>query len=340
MARPKGRTPTPVEIPEEQQQALVEADIRQKAGDLALARITEAADVLQAAGRIQAAELYATVSDRLIAETYQKIKETKGYLGLPYKDADGKFATVSGLEEFARVFLGKSARRCQQLSENLHLLGPALYEQAEAVGFKTRDYTALKALPSDDQQAVMAALDSEDKDQALGTLCQLVARHEQARQSAEKAKAKAEKERDERKADYDALGKVVADKETTIQKLQSGDLKPAALDEQMQQWPALAGYLLGEISRQLAQVDLMIETAAQLEKPDEGTPEWDAFLRGMQLLSDSLGPGLVERIDYAQGIYHKLGRDIDVWLGAQEEALEARAQEALDGLPVAGDTIN
>lgn len=50
-----------------------------------------------------------------------------------------------------------------QLADNLNLLGPELYEQAEKIGFKARDYQALKALPSDEQEIVKQALEAQNK---------------------------------------------------------------------------------------------------------------------------------------------------------------------------------
>jgi hypothetical protein len=51
------------------------------------------------------------------------------------------------LDEFCRAYLGKSYNRCLELSQNLNLLGEELYESTQKIGFRARDYAALRALP-------------------------------------------------------------------------------------------------------------------------------------------------------------------------------------------------
>lgn len=332
MAKPPGNTPVPQPLSPAQEARHQQLETAIQAQDIAAIWAGESAQVFEAVGRIKTAQFYATVSDRITAEAFSFISKSKGYIGLSYKDSKGVVRRVAHLDEFCRHFLGRSYRRCRELVENLHLLGPELYQSAEEIGFKSRDYKALKALPADDQQAVMQALDSGDKEDALSTLCRLVDRHRQARESAEKAAA-------ETKADYTALTEVLADKERTIRKLQTGELKPAALDEQMREWVPAAQLLLGKVSECLAQIDLMIESAAQLDKPEPDTPEWAAFVRAMELLSDALGPGLAERFDYAQELYHRLDRDIDAWVRTQRQT-PRRAIDALQVLPADSDKLN
>lgn len=175
--------------------------------------IMDAEEVFRDLGRIEAAVFYATVSDSLLAQTFQKIKKNKSYKNIPYVDANGKARRIASLDEFCEVKLGKSARRMQELSQNLNALGPDLYESAERIGFRTKDYRALKALPAEEQAVVKQALASESKDEVLGILEDLAARHHAEREAAKKEAA-------ELKADLDARDQLLETKTKSLDKTQ------------------------------------------------------------------------------------------------------------------------
>jgi hypothetical protein len=198
---------------------------------------------------------------------------------------------VQDLDEFCRQFMGKSYRRCNELADNLHTLGPELYEQAQAVGFRSRDYRALKALPADDQAAVKAALEDGDKDTALTVLSQLVGRHQQAREVAERQCAAAKATEAETKANYEAATMILGERETEIRRLKGGDIPPPMLDAQMATWGPAAHYLVGELLKNLAQVAELVEGASQVDYPadSEGRSAWR---KALALVDDALSPGL------------------------------------------------
>ncbi|MGZ8954867.1 MAG: hypothetical protein ACXW0Q_09340, partial [Methylovulum sp.] len=156
------------------------------ANDIANAIVADKFDVIEALGVIKAANFYATVSEKLLAETAINIRDTKKYKGLIGKDQNGNPKQVSGFEEFCEMFLGKSARRVQQLMSNYNQLGPDLYEQAERIGFRQRDYNALKALPNDDRLIIAQAIESEDLDKALDLMQQLAAKHHREKETTTK----------------------------------------------------------------------------------------------------------------------------------------------------------
>ncbi|MGB5147477.1 MAG: hypothetical protein WBN86_10170 [Porticoccaceae bacterium] len=134
------------------------------------------------AGRVQAALVTATVADRIIAESYMAIVESKTYIGIPYVDADGSRRHVADLDDFCVAFFGKSARRCRELATNLATLGAELYEAGERIGLGQRDYNALRALPADDQAVVKAALaEGSDKSAVLDLLNELASRLQNAK---------------------------------------------------------------------------------------------------------------------------------------------------------------
>lgn len=173
--------------------------------------VMDSTEALKRIGRLEALEFVATVAERVIAETYIGIKESKIYKGLPYKK-DGKVETVSTLQEFCEVFMPHGYRRCEQIAENYHLLGPELYEQAEAIGFRQRDYGALKALPADDQAVVRQAIEAGKFDNAIELMQDMAIRHAKETEALRKEAAEA-------KADSEATGRLLQDKNAKIDEL-------------------------------------------------------------------------------------------------------------------------
>ncbi len=169
-------------------------------------------DVIKAVGRIEGLEFTRRVGEIATAQIFIEVRSGKKYRGLPYTDQDGVTRHVGDFEEFCRVFLGKSYNRCLELANNLHILGPDLYESAERIGFKARDYAALKALPESEQEIVKTALAAESRDQVLDILQDLAARHQSERQAAKK-------QAEDMQADLDARDKLLADKGERLDKV-------------------------------------------------------------------------------------------------------------------------
>lgn len=170
------------------QDSMALAEIQQENNHVAAADalILDAFDVIKAVGRIEMANFYATVSEKALVESYLNIKKSKSYKGLPYKRENGEVATVATLQDFCEAFLKKSYRRCEELAANYNLLGADLYEQAERIGFRQRDYNALKALPNDDKLLIAQAIEAEDLDKALDVMQQLAAKHQREKETAQK----------------------------------------------------------------------------------------------------------------------------------------------------------
>ncbi len=192
------RTPMDIEttqhiVPDDPHGRVAEVLEAVNAEALAAQIVSDKFDAIKAIGRIETAQFYATVAEKFIAETAISIKESKKYKGLPYFDENGKARQVAGFEEFCEVFLGKSARRVQELMSNYKHLGPDLYEQAEKLGFRQKDYNALKALPDDDRQLIAQAIESESLDNALDLMQQLAAKHQREKESLEAETAELKK---------------------------------------------------------------------------------------------------------------------------------------------------
>lgn len=177
----------------------------QNASALVDQAVMDMAPVSEALGRIKAAEFFRHVGDVIIAQTFVELRNSKKYKDYPIKDAEGNLRRCQNFEEFCQLAFGKSYTRCYELSKNLHILGPDLYESAERIGFKARDYAALKALPPDEQEVVKQALAAESKDQVLDILQDLAARHQSERTAAKK-------QTEDLKADLDARDRLLADK--------------------------------------------------------------------------------------------------------------------------------
>lgn len=154
--------------------------------------------VLRQVGQLEALEFTKRVSSLALVQIFQSAKESKAYIGLPYKTPTGETKYVSSLEEFCEFKLGRTARRVQQLVQNFHLLGPELYEASETLGLRNVDYRALRALPADEQALVKQAIEGESsREEVLALLEELAARHVSERTALAK-------ERDEARADLDA----------------------------------------------------------------------------------------------------------------------------------------
>ncbi|MGZ5055806.1 MAG: hypothetical protein ACXWAT_12820, partial [Methylobacter sp.] len=160
-------------------QQLVEAGNQMS---IANAAVMDSFDIAKSLGRIETANFFRSVGDKLIAETAINIRDGKKFKGLPYNDESGNLRHVVDFPEFCKVFLGKSYTRTMELISNHNLLGAELYEQSERLGFRQRDYNALKALPSDDRLIIAQAIEAEDLDKALDLMQQLAAKHQREKE--------------------------------------------------------------------------------------------------------------------------------------------------------------
>ena len=282
------------------------------------------AEALQMVGRIEALDWVATVATSQIARAYLTLKETKAYVGYPYTDSDGRRRRVATLDEFCALRMPVSAKRCREIAANYRTVGEALYETTERMGFREQDYRAIRALPTEDHEAfllvVRQAAETGDEDAVLSVLAELVARHKAAREAAEDKARVFEGERDEARRDYEAASALLGQSKAKIRRMEGGDLRPLRLDEQMAQWPAGCGVLIGEIRRHLTQIGLIIQSAEQLPIPDQGTPEADIHSRAMRLLFDSLSAPLNDLSGEVLGVENHLNRIVGAFAYPADDA--------------------
>lgn len=251
--------------------------------------------VYKAIGRIEGMDFLRRVGDVAIAQAFIEVRSSKQYKGFPYKDEAGNLRHVEDFDEFCKVAFGKSYTRCYELSKNLHLLGSDLYESAERIGFRAKDYRALKALPPEEQEVVKQAIASENKEQVLDILQDMAARH-----ASEKAAAK--KEAADLKADMEAKDKVLQAKqqrldkaETDLAKLKSlpknadTELRLAREAEAVKQLNGLHIETLAKFKEFLAQIEAVTET--------EGISAHTASyaMQVAQVLCEDIGAALAEQ---------------------------------------------
>lgn len=136
-------------------------------------------------GIIKSAEFYARCAEKLVVEAFMKLKEGKRYKDLVVTRENGESAPCADLDEACRFFLGKSYRYCAQITQNMETVGAKLFESASQLGFRTKDYQAIRALPADDQALVKSAIaDTNDRDTVTDLIGELTERH--AKKLAEK----------------------------------------------------------------------------------------------------------------------------------------------------------
>lgn len=204
--------------PVEPVEGLTQAEETQVAG--ALAAITEEVNVVtalerkqvvafdlgQQVGRIQALKLISDVSEKAIVETFIQIRDSKKYKEILIPGPDGNLRQSEDLADFCEQVFGKSYSSLAEMAQNYNMLGGSLYEHAERLGLKSRDYRALRALPAEEQKLVQITLaEAGDRESVVGLINELADRQAQER-------AALRKEIEEKDADIRAKDKLLEQK--------------------------------------------------------------------------------------------------------------------------------
>lgn len=116
-------------------------------------------DVLMAMGQIQAfnnIRKYATVAEII---TFKKVKESKQYKGLIYKNDVGESATVADLEDVCKHFFKRSYRSMQEDLQSLEDFGQSFLESSQNMGLGYREMRKLRQLPEESQQLIINSKD-------------------------------------------------------------------------------------------------------------------------------------------------------------------------------------
>lgn len=316
-----GRVATPSNVELIDATAELESGIASASNDSGITAIADkltmnSFDTMKAIGRIETAQFYATVAEKLIAETAINLKEGKKYKGLPYIDENGKARHVAHFDEFCQQFLGKSARRVQELMSNYQLLGPELYEQAEQIGFKQRDYNAIKALPADDKKIIEQAIESKSLDNALDLLQQMAAKHHREKEVKEKTIADLTLDVESKVRTLEGKDKKINELDDRINKMVLANAKLAHID-----WPvAFKGYyeqaalIRRGLKQNLTALDVL---RADASKITAGSDEEEASLdTAKQVLAEEMVGIYNECID----LLTTIGNTFDKSLGGHTSA--------------------
>lgn len=226
-------------------------------------------DITKDLGRLETVDFYATISDIIRASTFTKIKNNKKYKGMPYRDENGNLRQIATLDEFCNVFLKKSYRRCMELADNLSLLGPELYDQAEKIGFKTRDYQALKALPNDEQEIVKKALESQDKESAVDLIQEMALKHKKEKELLKQQADDAKKELEISEA-YNADTR--KERDDLKLKLKKYELNTVPMDERLEPFSKKVASIQSEMDRLFEEkrqlLDMLYQMSLELMDKD------------------------------------------------------------------------
>lgn len=268
-------------------------------------------EITRQLGQIDSMEFMRRVADVAQAQIFERVRKSGAYKGYPYQDG-GILRHVASIEEFCEVKLGKSYRRCMDLSQNLRVLGPELYEQSERLGLRNVDYKALRALPADDQVLIRQAIEeAKSRDDVLDILREMAVRHAQ------------EKE---------ALTKEAIEAAESIQikdgQLKAKDEKINELDAKLSKPQAAPEYDEAEALRALdhaaleavAAVHAKLRRAATDLMAGRGAMELPRTLR--QAIAASLGRVRLAVVD--------LGADLDI--AANESADMGQGEDGIDAI--------
>lgn len=237
--------------------------------------------ITRQAGQIEALEFTRRVADVAQAQIFENLRQSGDYKGMPYLDAQGDTRYIASLEEFCEVKLGKSYRRCLELSQNLRALGPELYEQSERLGLRNVDYKALRALPADDQVLIKQAIEeAKSRDEVLDILQEMAVKH-----AAEKAALT--KSATDARADYEAQQTISKNKQQRIDELERetariAHLAPDQRLEEMRQ-KALNTAGMAEVSVRALGQDLEALRAFRADHPGTDAPILAGLLANIEL---------------------------------------------------------
>lgn len=175
---------------------------------------------LRQLGQIDSFEFMRRVADVGLAQVFENLRNSGKYKGLPYKDSDGNLRHVADITEFCEAKLGKSYRRCMELSQNLRALGPELYEQSERLGLRNVDYKALRALPDDEQLVIKQAIEqATTKEEVVNLLEDMALRHHREREALAEREAGVAQAQADISARIAAKDKLIAEKSKRISEL-------------------------------------------------------------------------------------------------------------------------
>jgi hypothetical protein len=137
-------------------------------------------EVMREIGQIEAFDFINKLLTVSSLKIIQKIKETKSYKGLVYRDQNEELLTVSSWDEFCVRKLNIPRATVDDRLLNLNQLGEEFFEASQKIGLGYRELRKLRQLPEEQQQLVIEneAVDLGDKDALRELIDDLNAKHQ------------------------------------------------------------------------------------------------------------------------------------------------------------------
>ncbi|MDP8162831.1 hypothetical protein QJU89_05935 [Pasteurella skyensis] len=171
------------------------------------------AEAHEAMGMIKAFEFVEKLLTVSSLKVLSEIKNTKKYKGLQYIDNNGKVLTVSSWEQYC-LACGLTHQKVNEDLRNLSDLGEDFLETSQRLGLGYREMRKLRKLPDEAKAQIIDADYSEttDKEELIEKIEDLTALYS-------KEKAELETKLKRKTEDYEAQGKVLANKNEQINRL-------------------------------------------------------------------------------------------------------------------------
>lgn len=156
--------------------------------------VAQMEEVMREIGQIEAFDFMQKLATVASLKLIQKIKETKSYKGLVYKNESGELATVATFDEFCDLKLGAPRRTVDERLLCLNTFGEEFFEASQKIGLGYRELRKLRQLPADQQQLVIEneAVELGDKEALRELIDDLNAKHQQELKAAKGEKAELE----------------------------------------------------------------------------------------------------------------------------------------------------
>lgn len=156
--------------------------------------VAQMEEVMREIGQIEAFDFINKLTTVSSLKVIQKIKETKSFKGLTYKDQNGDLLTVSSWEDFCIHKLHTPRATIDERLVNLNQLGEEFFQASQKIGLGYRELRKLRQLPADQQQLVIEneAVELGDKDALRELIDDLNAKHQQELKAAKGEKAELE----------------------------------------------------------------------------------------------------------------------------------------------------
>ena len=244
-------------------------------------------EVMREIGQIEAFDFINKLTTVSSLKILQKIKETKSFRGLVYKNESGELLTVSSWDEFCTNKLNTPRTTIDERLVNLNQLGEAFFEASQKIGLGYRELRKLRQLPAEQQRQVMEneAIEAGDKDAVRELIDELNAQHQKDLKAAKGEKAELEQQlkvarqmRDESQAEANKFREDIA----------SRKFNPDAWKSDVSSMVLTIATLEGEILQRLAKLSAVREKIANCDTDETLAKDGATYQAAMTYLAGSM----------------------------------------------------